>query len=267
MPKFSALLFAMVFTVVATAVTKLEFRRRQNLEELAVLRLKVGVLARDSRQDETAEGAESASAKREQEVERSRSVERETAREEVARLERQAIARRAEMRREMQRRRTADAVALAERNGDPDAALAKLEFFKNVGRDTPRAAFQTSVWAALKGEGRSVASDFAVEGRARERAEKLLEGLPRTENQPATPEQLAAWWFASTVLDVPALTIADENAEDATHVTLLVRSGVGNELRVPMQLGPVGWRIVVPEHAMEVVQKKLMDGSPPSPKK
>ena len=112
-----------------------------------------------------------------------------------------------------------------------------------------------------------LARGFALGGRARERAEVLLKRLPAGGPKvAASPERLAALWFEGTVLDVPALHISGATVGDATHVTLIVRGGIGRAQQVPMQRAPDGWQVVVPESAMEQIQQKVTGASPPLPK-
>jgi hypothetical protein len=265
MPRHLTIAHLLVLGVLAAAVMGLEFSRQRHGKELAELRIQTRAFIRQHSENESANAGVARGAEQGMGAGLTFETERKNAREEIAWLEQRALARRSKMLDEVQRRKAADVFALTNDNRNPDKGLVKLEYFKDVARGTPRAALQTLVWAALKGENGSLASGFVVEGRARERAEVLLDALPQGENRAVSLAQLGALWFTSTMLDIPALTIVGEIAEDATHVTLIVRSGVGNEWKVPMQLGPAGWQIVVPEHAMEVVQNKMAGASPPLP--
>ena len=183
-------------------------------------------------------------------------------RKEVAALEKLAQRKRAEKLAKQMARVSADAASVAG-GGNPEVGLARLEVFQNVGFETPGNAFQTLVWAAIKGDDGVLGRALIVTGAARDRAEALIATLPENIGRDATPEKLAALWFARTALDVTAAQITGEIREDPTHVRLTVRGGFGTNGRIQMQLGPNGWQLVVPEQAMEGAQIKLLGTSLP----
>lgn len=250
--------------VLAAGIAVLEVRRHALADEVADLRRRQEILVRQHADRERTRTDLASAA--EETARQAAAVELVQARQEVAELEHHAVSRRAEMLAASARRKAADAAAVASDNRDPTKGMAKLEHFQNVGRETPEAALQTLVWAALKGEDAALAAGMALDDRARARAEVLLARLPENARAATTAEKLAALWFAQTVMEVPAAYIFDQEAQDGTHVTLLVRGGLGSDQRLPMQLGPSGWQVVVPEHAMESIQKSVIGSSPPLPK-
>ena len=64
-------------------------------------------------------------------------------------------------------------------NRDPERGMTRLENFRNVGQNTPGAAFQTFVWAAMKGEDEKLAGMITFSGAAREKAEAVVAALTR----------------------------------------------------------------------------------------
>src|SRR5688572_27049191 len=73
-----------------------------------------------------------------------------------------------------------DAVSL-EQNRDPEAGLTRLENFRDAGQATPGAAFQTFVWAAMKGDEAKQAGMIAFVGAGRVTAEAIVAALPESD--------------------------------------------------------------------------------------
>jgi hypothetical protein len=263
MKKCGSVAILVIITALCGVVAlRLELRRQARHDEIAMLRRQKNAVQRQTEENSRAVEAEG---RQVGDVVVQQSEEIEEARRQVAALERRATSRRAEMQAESARRKTADAAALAVDNRDPEKGMARLEFFKNVGRANPNQALQTLIWAALSGEQEELKRGLLVEGRARARAEVLIGRLPREAKASATPEGLAALWFSNRVLDVPAAQMADVVFDDAAHATVVVRGGIGDQQSVQMQLGPTGWQVVVPERALEGMQKEVLGASPPLP--
>jgi len=162
---------------------------------------------------------------------------------EVADLEKRAEESRAKVTAQQQ----ADAEALAS-NRDPQKGLMRLENFKNVGQVTPGAAFQTFVWAAMKGEDATLAGMIAFSGAALDKGEAVVAALPDAARAKyLTPERLAALFFADALTGMSAAQIVGVAQPDAEHAVVTVRGLTDKEQRVPLQLGASGWQIVVPE--------------------
>jgi hypothetical protein len=179
------------------------------------------------------------------------------ARAEVADLEQKAAALRDQKRAQTQ----AVAEALA-KNRDPEKGLTRLEHFKEVGQATPSAAFQSLVWAALNGDDTVLANVVGMTVEARQRAEAWVATWPAEALPKPTPEKLAATVMSGPITEVPALHILSAAIEnDGRTATLSVRvphaSKPDATERVPMQLGPKGWYVVVSENQIERLQKKL----------
>ena len=165
------------------------------------------------------------------------------ARAEVAGLEKKAEAARADQLAQT----AADATALAN-NRDPEKGLVRLENFQDVGRAQPGAAFQTFVWAAMKGEDATLAGMIAFPGAAREKAEAVVAALPaEVQAKYSIPEKLAALFFANALTAMNAAQVVDVTLPDAEHAVVTVRGLTDRPQKIPMQLGPSGWQIVVPE--------------------
>lgn len=149
---------------------------------------------------------------------------------------------------------------------DPEQALTKLENFQNVGRDTPAHALQTLVWAAMKGDEATLTSGILLDEKATHRAEMLLARLPDGIRGQYNAEKLAALWFEGTVLDSAAAQIIREEPQDAAHAAVIVSGGIGDAGMLSFEHTANGWRLIVPQHGLEVVQKKVLGASPPLPR-
>lgn len=182
------------------------------------------------------------------------------ARNEVADLEK-----RAEERRAAKLAKEAAAAEALAKNRDLTKGLVLLENCADVGRATPAEAFQTMIWATVKGEDDVVARMSKITGASRLLAEGVIAG--RTgQKEYATPEKLVALLFADALLDVSAIRVADQRVEDATHVTLTVERVSGRSAELPMELGPEGWSFVASE-ALLSKQIKTVLGPRPTPAK
>lgn len=190
----------------------------------------------------------------------------ERARGEVAALEKHATERHAQL----AAKSAADATALAT-NRDPKTGLTRLERFQNTGQATPAAAFQTLVWAAMKGDEAMLAQVGTISAAARTKAEALIAGLPEGGRAQWTPEKIAAMFFTGAFGEVTAAQIAQESPKDAGHVALGIRITNGDKEQIvtfQWQLGASGWQVVFDEKLLGAVQKKIANAlGPPAPKK
>jgi hypothetical protein len=152
-----------------------------------------------------------------------------------------------------------------EENRDPEKGFARLEYFQNSGRATVSAAFQTVVWAALKGEDTMLVAGLTVTDAARTKAAELRERLPEEMRikYPA-PESLAAIVVTNEILKTPAVQVMGYTLVDPQHATLTVRqlSAAGQEMKMPMELGPGGWRLVVSDKVIETLNERMRETGP-----
>lgn len=164
----------------------------------------------------------------------------------------------------------AEAEALAS-NRDPARGLTRLEHFQDVGQATPAAAFQTLVWAALKGDEAALARLSTISPAARTKADGLIARLPENSRAQWTPEKFAGMFFTGAFAgEVAAAQLLAETPKDPEHVALSVRiNGAGKDATIPLltQLGPNGWQVVFDEKLLGGVQKKIMSAEVSSSKK
>jgi hypothetical protein len=186
-------------------------------------------------------------------------------RNEVAELERRAVVNAGQRSVQL----AAEAEALAN-NRDLQKGLVRLERFQNFGQATPTVAFQTLVWAALKGDDAVLAQVSTLSPAARVKAEEFISGLPEAGRSGWTPEKLAALFFAGVFTEATAAHVVAETEPDALHATLhVVLKGDSTAPAIPLrwQLGPNGWQVIVDEKHLGVVHHKIAHAEGPPSKK
>jgi hypothetical protein len=170
--------------------------------------------------------------------------------------------------RAMLEKRAASAQKSGDAIGDPQQSLVPLDQFRNVGRTTPGAAFQTIIWAAMTGNDDALANSIAMSPADRAEGIDFLAGLPpELRTKLPTPEHLFGLLFAREMLvNVKSLQILDPvPGADAQHVTLRLRVKANQQPgKWPMELGPDGWRMTAPQGFIPGV-KQLLQFIPEAP--
>src|SRR6185312_8264352 len=162
-------------------------------------------------------------------------------------------------------RRQAQAAGLAAalaQNRDPNAGLTRLEYFQDVGRATPADAFQTLVWAVMKGDP-SLSGLLTLNQAARQEAKAMLAQLPpESRAEYPTPEKLAALAISDLVLRQTAAAIGGMAVTSPTDAELSVTfSGSDDGVeKIPFQLGPAGWQVKLSAHQIQGLQRQLLQG-------
>jgi hypothetical protein len=181
----------------------------------------------------------------------------EKVRREIAELEQRAEAWRA--------KGSAGATALAA-NRDPEKSLVLVENFRNAGRATPSAAFQTLVWAATKGDDLALASLLTFDRGVREQLERMIAALPEAMRAKyPTAESMGALFFAHLVTGHAAARVLAQDITDAQHATVTIafeRMSAGRPQA--MTLGPGGWQLAVTDEMAAEFQQQMtkVSGSP-----
>lgn len=186
------------------------------------------------------------------------------AREELARLEKEAVV--AAKDKQAQLAREAQELA---HSRDPERGVTRLEHFRNVGQQTPAAAFQTLVWAGLQGDETALRLLVALTPEARAHAETLIARLPEAERATWTPDKIGALFVTALLVEVPALRIGEAKIETDQRAKLtlqLPQDAKQTTQRVPMQRGPQGWRLVIEERQIEKVRQRIVHTDPPAAK-
>jgi hypothetical protein len=253
---FKSLLVALALVVGGASLTLLHLdnrRLQRRVAEAATRNREVARLHDDNaRLDRLLaaqrEGADSARARVRQDVEQLRT--------EIAALERKA-----EHERAARLAITARETAMLEANRDPRQGPARLEFFQNRGQATPSAAFETLVWAALKGNESTLADVTTLNSATRAKAEQLLAQLPADSRAQWTPQKLGQLWFTGLFTELPSLEILGETLVAADEASLQIRLRDGAEEKLALRLTPTGWKVLIPTAAFDHLSKKLQ---PPS---
>ncbi len=153
-----------------------------------------------------------------------------------------------------------------DRNRDPEKELTRIEFFREVGNATPRAALQSLMAAALRGDDGRVAGLMAFDGPARAEIEAQLARLPPAlRAKYPTPESLAALLFAEVVTGHDAARLVREDFSDPRHATVTVafaRTPAGRPL--PLELGAGGWQLAISAELLPELRRAL--GAAPAPR-
>lgn len=186
------------------------------------------------------------------------------AREELARLEKGAAV--AAEQKQAQLMREAQELASSR---DPERGVTRLEHFRNVGQQTPAAAFQTLVWAGLQGDEPALRQLIELTPEARAHADALIARLPEAERATWTPDKIGALFVTALLVDVPALRIGEAKIETDLRAKLtlqLPHDAKQTSQKVPMQRGPQGWRLVIEQRQIEKVRQRIDHSDPPAKK-
>ena len=153
-------------------------------------------------------------------------------------------------------------------NRDPEKGMARLEYFQNVGRATPVAALQTIVWAALHGDSPTFVDALALTDPTRQKAAELLASLPaEARRKYPTAESLAALVLVGEIVDTTAVKVVGVSFTDAEHATVdLFRLQAADQaLRVRMEHGVGGWRMMVSDRIIDTLKQRMSETNSPLP--
>jgi hypothetical protein len=133
--------------------------------------------------------------------------------------------------------------------------------WRNVGYATPAAAIETALWAAAGGDTDLLVKSFILEEAAGRKAEAMFAGLPgETRRRYAGPEELVAFMTAKDVpLEGTRIMTSGDQSEEKQRVAVQLRNAAGSVRQVHIELRdtPDGWRLVVPESAVERYEEQL----------
>lgn len=155
----------------------------------------------------------------------------------------------------------ASATPSIEANRDPTQAMTRPEFLSDAGRATPEAAFQTLIWAAMKGREPEMAACVSLDRAARAKAESFLATLSsEARAKYGTPEQFVGLFFSHGVLESTAFQFVTSSVDDGDHATLTVRvraNGRESETKIPMVRSASSWSMAVGERQIDVIRRGL----------
>jgi hypothetical protein len=259
--KFLKAGLVVVVLVVGASAFFLERQSNAQLrEEVALLRTEVQQLAK--RRSEPQAGRAAA------DVALAQNVQSDNDRAEVAKLREELNAlksRASELTQAAQTVKTALAVAGKSPADAIPVKLIPVNEWKNAGKATPAATFETVLWAASGGDVDTIASAVEFTGTAREKAQALLDRLPAaTRAQYGSPEKLVALMLAKDADKVSGLQVLGQ--KEISPDTMGMRVRFGNELgqakesSLVMHRSNDGWKLLLTDDPVDKWAKQLAAG-------
>lgn len=143
--------------------------------------------------------------------------------------------------------------------------LVPANAWRNAGRGTPEAAAETLLWAALGGEVDTLSNALAFTPTARAKADAWFAGLSDgTRQQYGSPEKVIALMIAKDAATLSGMQMLGQKALGADDVGLRVRlassEGKVKDDNLVMHRGSDGWRLMVPDNAVEKYARQLNGG-------
>jgi hypothetical protein len=142
-----------------------------------------------------------------------------------------------------------------------------FSLWKNTGRATPEAAFETGLWAAVNGDIDTLTSLLVFDPEARTEAAALYGRLPESLRQEfVSPERLIAVLAAKDVPLGSATILNLFPAANETKVSAQIFDAEGKHKMALLSLrsDEAGWRFVVPANAVKRYAAWLRPPSDPS---
>jgi hypothetical protein len=144
---------------------------------------------------------------------------------------------------------------------DIEKEIVPSDAWRNAGYATPVAAVETALWAAAGGDTDVLMRSMILDEGAQRKAAELLAGLPvETRARYAKPEDLVAFMAAKDVpLEGARIFPVKEQEGDMRRAVVQLRNAAGSVRQVHLDLRKTGagWRLVVPESAVERYARQL----------
>ncbi|MCU0794259.1 MAG: hypothetical protein MUE42_15755, partial [Opitutaceae bacterium] len=147
-----------------------------------------------------------------------------------------------------------------------DAPMASARW-QNRGRNTPTDVIETALWAAAGGETAVLQECLILDGAAQKRAKALFDRLlPELQARYVSPERLVAFMTAVAVplgkaQILPATANpqapASPNSVQTFRVNASTASGTARVVNLTTRKASYGWKLVVPEEAVERYELEL----------
>ena len=157
------------------------------------------------------------------------------------------------------------AAALKSLGGTETTVATKLtasEALRNAGRLTPEAATETVLWAAYGGDVDALSNSFVFTPTAREKAAAWFAALPAdTRQQYGSPEKVIALMIAKDAAGLTGMQVLGQKEIAPDNVGVRVRfasaDGKTKDDNLLMRRVDDGWRMVVPDNAVEKFARQL----------
>lgn len=152
--------------------------------------------------------------------------------------------------------------ALAKFSDNVPTNLTPTESLKNAGKLTPEAAAETVLWAAAGGDVDTLANSIVFTPTAREKAEAWFAGLSEnTRQQYGSAEKVLALMIAKDAAALTGMQILGQKEVAPDNVGVRVRfassDGKTKDDNFLMRRSTDGWRLVLPDNAVEKFAKQL----------
>lgn len=157
------------------------------------------------------------------------------------------------------------AAALKSMSGTESSVATKLipaDAWKNAGKATPEAAAETVLWAAVGGDVDTLSASLVFTPTARDKADAWFAGLSEsTRQQYGTPEKVIALMIAKDAAALSGMQVLGQKEIAADNVAVRLRfannDGQTKDDNFLMRRGSDGWRMVLPDSAVEKFARQL----------
>ena len=140
--------------------------------------------------------------------------------------------------------------------------LTAAEDLRNAGKGTPEAATETLLWAAFSGDVDTLSNALVFTPTAREKAKAWFSSLSEaTQKEYGSPEKVMALMIANDAAGLSGMQVIGQKEVSPDNVGVRVRFGSTDGLtkddNLLMRRVSDGWRMVVPDAAVEKFARKL----------
>jgi hypothetical protein len=140
--------------------------------------------------------------------------------------------------------------------------LTPAEALKNAGKSTPEAATETVLWAAFAGDVDALSNSVVFTPTAREKADAWFAGLSdSTRQQYGSPEKVIALMIARDAAGLSGMQVLGQKEIAPDNVGVRIRfgstDGKTKDDNLLMRRGSDGWRMVLPDNAVEKFARQL----------
>jgi hypothetical protein len=143
--------------------------------------------------------------------------------------------------------------------------LVPASAWKNAGRATPEKAVETVLWAAVGGDVDTLAQTLTFTPTARAKADAWFATLSEnTRRQYGTPEKLMALMVAKDAETLTSMQLLGSKEVSPDNVGVRIRfaneAGKVKDDNFLMHRGTDGWRLILPDAAVEKFAQKVSGG-------
>lgn len=143
--------------------------------------------------------------------------------------------------------------------------LVPLEAMKNAGKATPEATTETVLWAAAGGDVDTLSNSFVFTPTAREKADAWFAGLPDDlKRQYESADKVIALMIAKDAAALTGMQVLGQKEIGTDLVGVRIRFAAGEgktkDDNLVMRRTADGWRMLVPDQAVEKFARQLSGG-------